>query len=336
VGAAASPAPTDRHLQAVESDESTPTRAVASTDATEEHGEHDERFDEGGVARPDVPAGPAPGGAADALALYLRQIGTVPLLTASDEVRLAKRIEQNDMVAKNALVEANLRLVVSVAKRYNPRGLTMLDLVQEGNLGLIRAAEKFEWRRGFKFSTYATWWIRQAITRALAEQTRTVRIPSHMSEKIRRVEATRDELTQRGGRAPTSQAIGDELEMDAERVEEISDFGRDTASLDRGFGEGTPDLTLGETLEDAAAEQPFDRTADHLRSSDLEAALGTLSGRARRIVELRYGLADQEPLTLEQIGDELGVTRERVRQIEMSTLATLRRSEPAGRLTNTY
>jgi RNA polymerase primary sigma factor len=294
-----------------------------------------EEFDEGGVARAGVPAAPPEGGTADALRLYLRQIGKVALLTASDEVRLAQRVEQNDMAAKNALVEANLRLVVSVAKRYNGRGLSMLDMVQEGNLGLIRAVEKFDWRRGFKFSTYATWWIRQAITRALAEQTRTVRIPSHMVEKIRRVETTRRALAQRDGRDPTPAEVAQELEMEVERVEEITRLARETVSLDKAVGGEGSDATLGELLEDSGSAEPLDRVADVLRDSDLATALEALSWRERRVLELRYGLSGEDPLTLEQIGKHLGVTRERVRQIEMTTLLKLKHSDQAKSLRET-
>jgi RNA polymerase primary sigma factor len=233
-------------------------------------------FDEGGVARAGVPAAPPEGGAADAVRLYLGQIGKVPLLTAHDEVRLAQRVEQNDMVAKNALVEANLRLVVSVAKRYSGNGLSLLDMIQEGNLGLIRAVEKFDWRRGFKFSTYATWWIRQAITRALAEQTRTVRIPSHMVEKIRRVEATRRSLLQRTGRDPSSEEIGRELELGTARVEEILRFARETVSLDKSVGSEGSDATLGELIEDGESEEPLERVASVLLRSDVGAALDAL------------------------------------------------------------
>jgi RNA polymerase primary sigma factor len=294
-----------------------------------------QEFDEGGVASAGISPAPPEGGTADALRLYLRQIGKVPLLAAEDEVRLAQRVEQNDMVAKNALVEANLRLVVSVAKRYGGRGLGLLDLIQEGNLGLIRAVEKFDWRRGFKFSTYATWWIRQAVTRAVAEQTRTVRIPSHMIEKVRRIETTRRDLLQRAGRDPTAEEIAGELEMEPERVEEIMRLARETVSLDKTVGHDDSDATLGELLEDSGAAQPLERVADVLRRSDLATALAGLTQRERRLLELRYGLAGEEPLTLEEIGRHLGVTRERVRQIEMLTLAKLKRSSEAGRLEET-
>ena len=302
--------------------------AAADDDAYDE-------FDEGGVVRAGLAPAPPGGGTADALRLYLRQIGKVPLLTAGDEVRLAQRVEQNDMAAKNALVEANLRLVVSVAKRYNGRGLSMLDLVQEGNLGLIRAVEKFDWRRGFKFSTYATWWIRQAITRALAEQTRTVRIPSHMVEKIRRVETTRRALAQRDGRDPTPEEVAQELAMEVGRVEEITRLARETVSLDKAVGGEGSDATLGELLEDSGAAGPLDRVADVLRDSDLATALEALSWRERRVLELRYGLSGEDPLTLEQIGKHLHVTRERVRQIEMTTLLKLKHSEQAKSLKET-
>jgi RNA polymerase primary sigma factor len=289
-------------------------------------------FHEGGVASSGVAPVPPGGPPGDALRLYLSQITRVPLLTAQDEVRLAKRVEQNDMAAKNALVEANLRLVVSVAKRYNGRGLSLLDRVQEGNLGLIRAVEKFDWRRGFKFSTYATWWIRQAITRALYEQTRTVRIPSHMVEKMRRLDTARRDLAQRSGRDPSDNEVAREVRMDVEQVEEIGRLTRETVSLDKTVGQEGSDATLGDLIEDEEATEPLDRVAEVLRRSDVAAALERLSGRERRVIELRYGLGGADPLTLEQIGEELGVTRERVRQIETTALLKLKHSEGAGRL----
>jgi RNA polymerase primary sigma factor len=289
-------------------------------------------FHEGGVASSGVAPAPPGGAPGDALRLYLSQITRVPLLTAQDEVRLAKRVEQNDMVAKNALVEANLRLVVSVAKRYNGRGLSLLDLVQEGNLGLIRAVEKFDWRRGFKFSTYATWWIRQAITRALYEQTRTVRIPSHMVEKMRRLDTARRDLAQRSGRDPSDDEVAREVRMDVEQVEEIGLLTRETVSLDKTVGQEGSDATLGDLIEDQEAAEPLDRVAEVLRRSDVAEALERLSGRERRVIELRYGLGGADALTLEQIGEDLGVTRERVRQIETNALLKLKHSEGAGRL----
>jgi len=292
-------------------------------------------FDEGGVITAGVPAATPTGGADDAVRLYLQRIGRVRLLTADDEVRLAKRIERNDMSAKNALIEANLRLVVSVAKRYNNRGLTLLDLVQEGNLGLIRAVEKFDWRRGFKFSTYAIWWIRQAITRALAEQSRTIRIPVHTVEAINRIGRVRVALLQKHGREPTAEEIGQELDLAPERVEELLRLGREPISLETPAGAAEGDAQLGDFIEDSVPDRPLEAVSKLIRDADLDAALATLEPRERRIIELRFGLDGGDPRTLEEIGAEVGVTRERIRQIETRTLQKLERSRKAAKLRGT-
>jgi RNA polymerase primary sigma factor len=295
-----------------------------------------EKFDEGGVARPDVPAADPQGGHEDAVRTYLKSIGRVRLLTKEDEVRLAKRVEQNDMSAKNALIEANLRLVVSIAKRYSGRGLTLLDLIQEGNLGLIRAVEKFDWRRGFKFSTYATWWIRQAITRALADQSRTIRIPVHMVERMNKVSRTRRALLQETGREPSAIEIAAKLEgMDERQVEEILKLGQEPVSLETPVGGEEGDAALGDFIEDSTWQRPHETVAAQLRDHDLAKALEGLPWRERRVLELRYGLAGDAPMTLEDIGSEVGVTRERVRQIESKTLAKLKYSEGGEKLKGT-
>src|SRR6187200_2219217 len=294
-----------------------------------------EEFDEGGVAQPDVAAAEPQGGHEDAVRTYLRSIGRVRLLTKEDEVRLAKRVEQNDMGAKNALIEANLRLVVSIAKRYSGRGLTLLDLVQEGNLGLIRAVEKFDWRRGFKFSTYATWWIRQAITRALADQSRTIRIPVHMVERMNRVARAKRSLMQKHNREPTPEEIGELVEMPAKKVEEILKLGQEPVSLEAPVGGEEGDASLGDFIEDAAGDRPLEVVANRMRDADLQHVLESLPWRERRVIELRYGLGDKGPMTLEDIGHEVGVTRERVRQIESKTLAMLKASGGADRLAGT-
>ena len=267
--------------------------------------------------------------------LYLRTIGRVQLLTREDEVRLAKRIEQNDMRAKNALIEANLRLVVSIAKRYSGRGLTLLDLIQEGNLGLIRAVEKFDWRRGFKFSTYATWWIRQAITRALADQSRTIRIPVHMVERMNRVAKAKRMLLQQHNREPKPEEIGELVEMPARKGEEILKLGQEPVSLEAPVGGEDGDASLGDFIEDAATDRPLEIVSKRMRDDDIQKVLDSLSLRERRVIELRYGLGDKGPMTLEDIGHEVGVTRERVRQIESKTLAMLKSSRGADRLAGT-
>jgi RNA polymerase primary sigma factor len=292
-------------------------------------------FDEGGVVTAGVPVAEPEGGADDAVRSYLKSIGRVKLLTKEDEVRLAKRIEMNDMAAKNALIEANLRLVVSIAKRYTGRGLTLLDLIQEGNLGLIRAVEKFDWRRGFKFSTYATWWIRQGITRALADQSRTIRIPVHMVERMNRVQRVRRALLQKEGREPTPEEIAVQVEMNPTQVEEILELGKEPVSLETPVGSGEGDARLADFIEDEQHDAPLDVVSSRMRDADLERALRTLQWRERRVLELRYGLSSEEPMTLEAIGSEVGVTRERVRQIESRTLAKLKNSREGRRLEDT-
>jgi RNA polymerase primary sigma factor len=309
--------------------------AASPADAESEERESEDLYDEGGVVTAGVPVAPPEQGAEDAVRLYLRSIGRVPLLTREDEVRLAKRIEQNDMSAKNSLIEANLRLVVSIAKRYTGRGLTLLDLIQEGNLGLIRAVEKFDWRRGFKFSTYATWWIRQAITRALADQSRTIRIPVHMVERMNRVARAKRSLLQKNNREPTPEEIGDLVEMPAKKVEEILKLGQEPVSLEAPVGGEDGDASLGDFIEDAATDRPLEIVANRIRDKDLLKVLDSLGWRERKVIELRYGLGDKGPMTLEDIGQEVGVTRERVRQIESKTLAMLKSSGGADRLAGT-
>jgi RNA polymerase primary sigma factor len=258
----------------------------------------------------------------DSLRLYLRAIGRVPLLTADQEVYLAKRIERGDMSAKTQMIEANLRLVVSIAKSYLGRGLSFLDLIQEGSLGLIRAVEKFDYRKGYKFSTYATWWIRQAVTRAIADKARTIRIPVHMVEKLNKVVHIERQLVQRLGREPRPDEIAVELEMTTEEVREILRMSQLPISLEKPIGE-EEESELGDFVEDESAESPFDTATLSLRREDVEHALSALPERERQVIELRFGLCGTQPCTLEEVGRAFGVTRERIRQIENNTLKKL-------------
>ena len=266
----------------------------------------------------------------DSLRLYLSAIGRVELLTAAQEISLAKRIERGDMAAKQHMVEANLRLVVSIAKGYLGRGLSLLDLIQEGSLGLIRAVEKFDYRRGFKFSTYATWWIRQAVTRAIADKARTIRIPVHMVDKVNRVAQVERQLVQSLGREPTPVEIAAELDLKPSQVREIQRIAQTPVSLDKPVGDGE-DSMLSDFVADDSVE-PFETANERLQRADINAALESLPPRERKVIELRYGLAGAEPLTLEEVGRTFGVTRERIRQIENSTLKKLKYLPEAQRL----
>ena len=258
----------------------------------------------------------------DSLRLYLRSIGRVELLTAAQEVELAKRIERGDMIAKRQMVEANLRLVVSIAKGYLGRGLSFLDLIQEGSLGLIRAVEKFDYRRGYKFSTYATWWIRQAVTRAIADKARTIRIPVHMVEKLNRVAHVERQLVQRLGREPEPAEIAAELRWPLNEVREILRVAQLPVSLEKPVGD-EDDSELGDFVADDTLAEPFEEASDHLQKEGVQRALAALPDRERQVIELRYGLTGAEPLTLEEVGNTFGVTRERIRQIENNTLKKL-------------
>ena len=270
----------------------------------------------------------------DSLRLYLRSIGKVDLLTAAQEVELAKRIERGDMLAKRQMVEANLRLVVSIAKGYLGRGLSFLDLIQEGSLGLIRAVEKFDYRRGYKFSTYATWWIRQAVTRAIADKARTIRIPVHMVEKLNRVAHVERQLVQRLGREPEAAEIADELRWPLGDVREILRVAQLPVSLEKPIGD-EDESELGDFVADEAVAEPFEEASEHLQKEGVRKALEALPERERQVIELRYGLSGLEPLTLEEVGRTFGVTRERVRQIENSTLKKLQRLPEAQMLRET-
>ena len=294
----------------------------------------------------------------DPVRMYLKEIGRVPLLTAQEEVSLAKRIEagliaeekleaatklsdderielrmtrRDGAMAKRHLVEANLRLVVSIAKRYVGRGMAFLDLIQEGNLGLIRAVEKFDYAKGFKFSTYATWWIRQAITRAIADQARTIRIPVHMVETINKLVRIQRQLLQDLGREPTADEIAEQMELTPKKVREIQKISQEPVSLETPVGE-EEDSHLGDFIEDADAPVPLERASFRLLQEQLESVLHTLSGREKEVIRLRFGLVDGQPRTLEDVGKKFGVTRERIRQIESKTLSKLRHPSRSQKL----
>jgi RNA polymerase primary sigma factor len=267
----------------------------------------------------------------DPVRMYLKEIGKVPLLTAEEEVSLAKRIERRDMDAKRKLIEANLRLVVSIAKRYVGRGMLFLDLIQEGNLGLIRAVEKFDYRKGYKFSTYATWWIRQAITRAIADQARTIRIPVHMVETINKLIRVQRQLLQDIGREPTPEEIAQEMGTTPQKVREILKISQEPVSLETPIGE-EEDSQLGDFIEDEDATMPVEAVSEIMQKEELNSVLGTLTHRERKVIELRFGLKGEHPRTLEEVGQKFGVTRERIRQIEAKTLAKLKSYRDSQRL----
>ncbi len=267
----------------------------------------------------------------DPVRMYLKEIGKVRLLMAFEEVTLAKRIENGDAKAKGALVEANLRLVVSIAKKYVGRGMLFLDLIQEGNLGLIRAVEKFDYKKGYKFSTYATWWIRQAITRAIADQARTIRIPVHMVETINKLIRTQRQLLQKFGREPTPNEIAKNMKFSPEKVREIMKISQEPVSLETPIGE-EEDSHLGDFIEDSEVEAPSDAASFTMLQEQLQEVLNTLNDRERKVIQLRFGLQDGHPRTLEEVGREFGVTRERIRQIESKTLGKLRHPNRSGAL----
>jgi RNA polymerase primary sigma factor len=292
-------------------------------------------YKESKAAQPDAPKKPeldlTVEPSLDSLRLYLRSIGRVELLTAEQEIELAQRIERGDMIAKRHMVEANLRLVVSIAKGYLGRGLSFLDLIQEGSLGLIRAVEKFDYRRGYKFSTYATWWIRQAVTRAIADKARTIRIPVHMVEKLNRVAHVERQLVQRLGREPEPEEIAAELKWSVREVRDILRVAQLPVSLEKPIGD-EEESELGDFVADETAESPFESATESLQREDIQRALDALPERERQVIELRFGLRGHEPLTLEEVGRAFGVTRERIRQIETNTLKKLKQLPEAQRL----
>lgn len=270
----------------------------------------------------------------DSVRLYLREIGKIPLLNAEEELALAQKVVAGDKKAKDKMAEANMRLVVSIAKRYSGRGLDFLDLIQEGNTGLLRAVEKFDPDKGFKFSTYATWWIRQAITRAIADQARTIRIPVHMVETINKLLRTQRRMTQDLNREPTIEELAKELEMEPEKVEYVMKIKQDITSLDAGVGrdEGDDDSTLGDFIEDEDAASPEDAATSQLLKEQVQDILSVLTEREQKILKMRFGLEDGKSHTLEEVGQEFSVTRERIRQIEAKALTKLRKHKDAKKL----
>ena len=267
----------------------------------------------------------------DPVRVYLKEIGRVPLLTSEEEIELAIRIADDDKKAKQRLAEANLRLVVSIAKRYVGRGMQFLDLIQEGNLGLIKAVDKFDYTKGFKFSTYATWWIRQAITRAIADQARTIRIPVHMVETINKVKKTSSQLLHKNGRDPSPEEIGEELNMSPDKVREILRLAQEPVSLETPIGE-EEDSHLGDFIPDDEALSPADAASISLLKEQLAEVLKTLTPREEKVLSLRFGLEDGHPRTLEEVGKEFNVTRERIRQIEAKALRKLRHPSRSKKL----
>ena len=270
----------------------------------------------------------------DSVRLYLREIGKIPLLSSEEELALAKRVIDGDKRAKDKMAEANMRLVVSIAKRYSGRGLDFLDLIQEGNTGLLRAVEKFDPDKGFKFSTYATWWIRQAITRAIADQARTIRIPVHMVETINKLLRTQRRMTQELNREPTIEELATELEMEPAKVEYVIKIKQDITSLDAGVGRDgeDEDSVLGDFIEDGDSATPEESATSQLLKEQVQSVLSTLSDREQKIVKMRFGLENGKSHTLEEVGREFAVTRERIRQIEAKALAKLRKHKDAKKL----
>jgi RNA polymerase primary sigma factor len=270
----------------------------------------------------------------DSVRLYLREIGKIPLLSAEEELALAQKVVAGDKKAKDKMAEANMRLVVSIAKRYSGRGLDFLDLIQEGNTGLLRAVEKFDPDKGFKFSTYATWWIRQAITRAIADQARTIRIPVHMVETINKLLRTQRRMTQELNREPTIEELAKELEMEPEKVEYVMKIKQDITSLDAGVGRDgdDEDSVLRDFIEDEDSATPEESAASQLLKEQVQAILSTLSDREQKIIKMRFGLENGKSHTLEEVGQEFAVTRERIRQIEAKALAKLRKHKDSKKL----
>ncbi len=316
---------TGRGIDVVEAgDETLPVLELDSDGKTSSEDE-DEEEEETKISLPDGIS------VTDPVRMYLKEIGRVSLLSAQEEIDLAMAMEDGDAKAKRKLVEANLRLVVSIAKRYVGRGMSFLDLIQEGNLGLIKAVEKFDYRRGYKFSTYATWWIRQAITRAIADQARTIRIPVHMVETINKLVRVSRQMVQELNREPTAEEIAEHMDMTPEKVREILKISQDPVSLETPIGE-EDDSHLGDFIEDQDAVAPSDAAAFELLKEQLEDVLHTLTDREEKVLRLRFGLDDGKPRTLEEVGKRFNVTRERIRQIEAKALRKLRHPSRSKRL----
>ena len=268
----------------------------------------------------------------DSVRLYLREIGKIPLLNPEEELSLAQKVKAGDKSAKDKMAEANMRLVVSIAKRYSGRGLDFLDLIQEGNTGLLRAVEKFDPDKGFKFSTYATWWIRQAITRAIADQARTIRIPVHMVETINKLLRTQRRLTQELNREPTIEELAQEMEMEPEKIEYVMKIKQDITSLDANVRDDDDDSVLGDFIEDEEAQSPEEAATTQLLKEQVKDMLSVLTEREQKILKMRFGLEDGKSHTLEEVGQEFSVTRERIRQIEAKALSKLRKHKDAKKL----
>ncbi|MDI9501633.1 MAG: RNA polymerase sigma factor RpoD [Tissierellia bacterium] len=308
-------------------------RLVTETDEDDEEIEPDEEDDPEDLIEVKAPAAADTRSVSidDPVKMYLKEIGKIPLLTAEEEVMIAKRMEAGDALAKKELAEANLRLVVSIAKRYVGRGMQFLDLIQEGNMGLMRAVDKFDYTKGFKFSTYATWWIRQAITRAIADQARTIRIPVHMVETINKLVRIQRQLIQDLGREPTNEEIAEEMGIDVEKVRDVRKIAQEPVSLETPIGE-EEDSHLGDFIEDDTAIAPDDAANFTMLREQLDTVLGTLNDRERKVLELRFGLTDGTPRTLEEVGKEFNVTRERIRQIEAKALRKLKHPTRSSKL----
>ena len=313
--------PTDRQLQKETETLFLDQQEKSSTDRSDDYEEDSYEEDEEETESRSLASSRAKTN--DPVRMYLKEIGRVDLLTAEQEVELAKRIEEGDPIAKQELAEANLRLVVSIAKRYVGRGMSFLDLIQEGNMGLMKAVEKFDYKKGFKFSTYATWWIRQAITRSIADQARTIRIPVHMVETINKLVRIQRQLLQDLGREPTPEEIGAEMDLPTEKVRNIMKISQEPVSLETPIGE-EDDSHLGDFIEDSEAMRPDEYTNQELLKEQLNEVLDTLTDREENVLRLRFGLEDGQTKTLEQVGQQFGVTRQRIRQIEAKALRKLR------------